>query len=882
MDRLGEDRWVEPNEEPEESDGDVTIPENISVEDLGSDLDAENESQLFRGDAVRTSGTLSPDTIETVVEVHRTDTGERSKRTKEGAFHRAKRLSQIRRDFKSGKRQLKTSQIARAYGPEMATPGRAMWDRLRAKSAERKSQARATSRATTARAASIATAKPSSMQGSRSSSREASEDEETRFIRDANTRRKKKFRWADGDNADSTGPDHVELWRSLQTRLQAGQKYEDLVKRMTQLVKSWEDAKPHMVPFVAAVTETVLEFEQPFFVLRYEVVDPLGGTKVQYKRINDAEEWNSAAINVNVHGPNTRNHKIIQRGDPEENTVIYPNENDKSLRWLPVEVAATRLKPNTNRMREMLAAVEAVLITPEIIIKYLENGETVRLAQKGSTQDQDPTDADGVVHLNVPQSEFAEIAIGRKDLILSTIDGVPTIRTKSGAIVAHDRRSETWKLFGYSTDQDWPFTTLVRLEDIDAHRNLSDEEIDRVFKVATVCKEENKRLERDLADCADILDEKEEEIADLKRAVKECDELRKKLEECQLNLALKRSTEPDDDIADDPLGAPTVEVDPREKPITTLGAASQNKMLLSSIELWGKDSTSPPARPWIKASVQTCKILNVNEDIIADFLAMRLKPIERNRMGELKSEGKIYSLDSFTTQFLENYGKRGSPLSQLRGLLTRKMSVHEIQISAYYEYANRLELDAHEAYVSMGIDREIWPVIDKVVVLSAYLSAVPAELSQFLILEDVETMEVATKESRKWANALVDSRGRSALGAVVGGAQGGNGGQGPGQNGQNRRGNRQNQNQGGHHQQHRQPEQQQPRQAAAGNGGQQGGPQEAQGGQQGGQDRQQDGPRDALCRRCRELENPPASCDHCRKCLKSGHRAYQCRKGNNR
>ena len=70
-------------------------------------------------------------------------------------------------------------------------------------------------------------------------------------------------------------------------------------------------------------------------------------------------------------------------------------------------------------------------------IKYLENGETVRLSQKGSTQEE-PREADGVVHLNVPQAKFGEIAIGSKDLILSTIDGVPTIRLKSGAIVAHN------------------------------------------------------------------------------------------------------------------------------------------------------------------------------------------------------------------------------------------------------------------------------------------------------------------------------------------------------------------------------------------------------------------------------------------------------------
>ena len=870
MDRGNPDTSLTPSSSSSGSDHTIpeTIPGEVTVENVGPDVTEQTEPKLFLGGVDRTQ---SPDTIQVSVDVHAADSGKRAKPASNSAFQRVKRLSQIRRDLASGKRQLKTKEIAKAYGPEMAsTPGRGLMERLLALSTGRKSKARATTRATSKR---------TTPQRSRSSSRgEASEDEDARLIRGLESRRQRKFRFEDEDRIDQAergGPDHADLWRNLTTVVQQGRKYGQLKRTMDESRRSWDDARQHMVPFVAAIAETVLEFERPFFVLRYEVTDPLGQKKVKYRRINDVEDWNSVVFNLNVSGPNTSNHRIIQRGDPEEQKVINPDENDPNLRWIPVDEADARLNPQTDRMREILTAVEGVLITPEVIVKHLENGETVRLSQKGSTQEE-PREADGIVHLNVPQRLFGEIAIGSKDIILSTIDGVPTIRLKSGAVVAHDKQKEQWQLFGYNQDQDWPFTTLLRLEDIDARRNLSDEEVDTVFELAKKNQEEKKELEKDLTELVTLLDEREEEITGLKQAAEECKELRKKLEDCELNLALKRSTEPDAGESDDPLGAPAVDSDPREKPIESLNAASQNKMLLSSIELWGKDNNSPPARPWIKASIHACRVLKVNEGIIADFLALRLKPIERNRMGELKGEGKITTLDSFVTQFLENYGKRGSPLSQLRALLTRKMSVHEIQVSAYYEYANRLELDAHEAYVAMDIDRKMWPIIDKVLVVSAYFSAVPAELSQHLMLEDVDSLEQATKESRKWANALVDSRGRSALGAVVGGAQGGQG-RGQGQNGQNRRGDRQQQHQNQHQggQQQRGQRDQQERQPPPANGGQQGG----QGGGQGGQDgQQQDRPRDALCRQCRGLETPPVSCDHCRKCGNSGHRAWQCRK----
>ena len=252
------------------------------------------------------------------------------------------------------------------------------------------------------------------------------------------------------------------------------------------------------------------------------------------------------------------------------------------MRWMPVTEASVRLNPQTDRMRQILNTVETSLITPEVIIKHLDNGETVRLFQTGSTQDEEPKDSDGVVHMNVPQAKFTEMAVGKKDIVLTVIDGVPTLRLKSGAIVVFDKRTELWQLYGFNSDQDWPFTTLLRLEDIDAHRNLSDDEINMIFEIAKRNKEVNRELERDLAAHSALLEEKEEEIAELKKAAEECEDLRKKLEDCELNLALKRSTEPDKDDPEDPLGAPAVKVDPIEKPIETLGAASQNKMLQSS------------------------------------------------------------------------------------------------------------------------------------------------------------------------------------------------------------------------------------------------------------------------------------------------------------
>merc|ERR1712045_984104 len=105
---------------------------------------------------------------------------------------------------------------------------------------------------------------------------------------------------------------------------------------------------------------------------------------------------------------------------------------------------------------------------------------------------------------------------------------------------------------------------------------------------------------------------------------------------------------------------------------------------------------------------------------------MRLKATEKIQMAELLGEGKITDIPSFVTQFLEKYGKKQSPLNLLRTLLNRKMTVQEVQTHDYYSFAHALERDAHEAYFGLGLtDRDLWPVVDKIVVVSAFLSAVP-------------------------------------------------------------------------------------------------------------------------------------------------------------
>ena len=254
-------------------------------------------------------------------------------------------------------------------------------------------------------------------------------------------------------------------------------------------------------------------------------------------------------------------------------------------------------------------------------------------------------------------------------------------------------------------------------------------------------------------------------------------------------------------------------------------------------------------------------MMKVAKPVIFEFLATKLKPEERNLMLELKHEGKITDLKSFKENFLEQYGIKDSSLARLRGLFRKKMSTEEVQKERYYEYGNKLTKEAHDSYRDMNIRRELWPELDKVLVVVAYLSGVPAALAKHLILEDIETMDQLAKASRKFANAERDSLGQAPQGKTTVGATFSSKKNGKkwankkaGKSGDSAKENKEGKGQ------EKAKDSSTPASKAKSD--------TAGGGKE----------KDYLCRACRAKERPPDSCDHCRFCLLSGHVVLACPK----
>ena len=905
MERGGDD-WTSPDE-----------GSDVTIDDLGLDVEVED---------------LGPD-------ISSAEPPRPSSREEESVLQKAKRLLQVQKEYKSGKRKLKTQEIAEKFGKNQPKKD-SIWQRMASNSRSRKAQTSATRQEDTRppdlreigkaklaqalnkndyseiqsvlqlseselaslrkypfrmaqadvmklgeaavekaqkekdfseiksilknsgadRAAAGEALRERGVRSRDSSLGESSEDEDTRDLRRISSKFTpgRQFRYE--DEASERERQSAKAQMQLQDIVQTYALGKD-AKRMKELEAqnkaTWEENEKHYNPYVSAIDESIVDVNNTFYVMRYETQNPLGVKTTHYRVINNAEEWNALQYSIRMTAASQADQiRLILKTDPDADKIIVPDKNTPRLRWIPVEVAVRRIDATTEKMRSAVNAIESELITPRLIYKYDESGKIERLEQLGSTQEK-PKESDGVLHLNVPQDQFSTLAIGPRDIIMSTVDGIPTIRDICGGVIIWHKNAEKYMFYGYNDElDDWPLTTLQSAKEIDSLRRISHEECERILEIAQDRHDSLRKAKKAIVNLNNQVGEKVDMIEAM---VDQVERLNKKVEELELQVALARSEDPKEDSPKDPLGAPPVKVDPKEDQILTLKEASNNKMLMSTIELWGK-SGNTAARPWLKAAMVTCQQLKVNEDIVPQFLTMRLKATEKIQMAELLGEGKITDIPSFVTQFLEKYGKKQSPLNLLRTLLNRKMTVHEVQTHDYYSFAHALERDAHEAYFGLGLtDRDLWPVVDKIVVVSAFLSAVPSTLSNHLMLEDVETLEAAAKESRKWATSLVDSGGRAALAAVVGNAQAGNEdhrGNG-GRDGRRHRGGRQQANQ----------QQEQPRQEPNAGAARQDGEQEGEG---------QKDSLAALCRNCKEATPRPDKCRHCKFCLVEGHRMNKC------
>ena len=619
--------------------------------------------------------------------------------------------------------------------------------------------------------------------------------------------------------------------------------------------REWRESEENFVPYLKMIDELALDHLTTFYILTYKTRSPLGVERTHYLPIQSFSDYKAECTRLKAEGNVIGHHSMILKTDPDTE-IIVPDKDNPREKFVPVEVAL-RADAFSDEMKATLPATfwaEDELRTPRILRLYDKEGEYKAVTVKGLTH-KDPKEEDGILHINVRMEDIGEIDLGPKDIVIASVDGVPTFRDQSGTFCFYDKKKGRWITNSSETHKEWPETLFTRFTELKKHRRNSYAELGQALKVCEEKAEKNTGYRRKIANQANelassraVIDELNDQLRELKKRLEECekhrDKMRKKAED---------SEDSDDDNAPGAVLGPTPRVNPNEPEITTLAAATNNKTLNTSIEMWGA-AGSVAARPWLKSSTFTCESLRVAPEVIPLFLINKLKVHERTKMGELSAEGKITDMATFTKQFLEIYGKKLSPFSQLREMSKRKMTAAEVAKNEYYGFGNRLENDMHEAFNGLGLDKAHWPIFDSILTLSAYLGAVPVKLAEYLILQEVETLEEAVRESRKWANAVHDS-GQS-LAASVGHV---------GTGGQQGQGSRRGGHFGGRRQQQNQPpaqdsQNQQPQQQETGAGGA----------------NQEGGKRLPLCRKCRRKKDPPKSCKHCRICGSEDHFAYKC------
>ena len=657
-----------------------------------------------------------------------------------------------------------------------------------------------------------------------------------------------------------------------------------------------------LAPYVEKWKEVVVDHNKPFFVAVVEEKDLLGRVTNAYHKVRNFEElWQlrkAAGISANI--------SLIHREARRE--IIVPKKNTQ---WIMVE--SPGVEPGNRRFQVMASAIENVLMTPELIQIFHKDKSTTTLMQKGSTQE-DPTEEDGVLRINVPWDDvetMENVTIGAKDKVLTQVDGIAIYRGQSGVTATFNPVSKEWLVLGTKDDPGWPFTSLTLAEDLDKHRKtLTGPEAARIVKMADDFLEEIRIMEKDAVDKAKLLQGAYEEIDQLKAELEDC---RRKLHECPCNGGDGK----DDTSSISDVGSTAgdilrpSDVTPEEA-ITNFSKALDIKVLEKSIVNWSMDkSATIPARAWVKSAIQHCRRAYLSDTIIPRYLLFKLQHAEATKMEDLEDD-KWMDLPTFYSTFLEYFGKRTSPMAQLRALIKRQMSPEQVQKEAYYEFATKLMADAHEAYGALGIERNHWKTLDRIVVIVAFCGGIPTACAEHLLLKKVDTIRACHEEARTWAQAQADAKGRAGPPTVGGGQiqQNGQGGGSGGQRGRSRgkgRGGgggsrwRQGQQSGAgqqtdqSQQQQEQPSQppRQPTQQSQAGGTPTAPPTHPatnpppgdgtwrEGARDGRGQWQRDGSRrrfagDKLCLNCRRLTPRPQECKHCRVCGQDTHMSYDC------
>ncbi len=286
------------------------------------------------------------------------------------------------------------------------------------------------------------------------------------------------------------------------------------------------------------------------------------------------------------------------------------------------------------------------------------------------------------------------------------------------------------------------------------------------------------------------------------------------------------------------------------------------------------------AREWLNRAVRRLRYAGIDHSIAAMVLETRLGDEESLSLEAILSDDDdLVNFSVFCEKFLERFGSKESPMALLRGLQKAKMTSDQVTKLEFLEFGTGLERTAERCYRKMCIRRELWPELNRVLVLSAFMQGVPPEVTEHLLVQECESLEVSYKKARDFLQAkrfANKSKEQASVGYVKYKKWQGRGNQPPSGPNQQRN-NVQNHNNTG----------------ATGGGNAKQRPQQAsrQGqshgrGQRPNQEARQSysqvlqgetaPPADLLCTDCRNRTNPPDACDHCRKCKRRGHNAKEC------
>lgn len=115
---------------------------------------------------------------------------------------------------------------------------------------------------------------------------------------------------------------------------------------------------------------------------------------------------------------------------------------------------------------------------------------------------------------------------------------------------------------------------------------------------------------------------------------------------------------------------------------------------------------------------------------------------QSNHIRQAYKSLKEKNLRTFLKLLKGEYGSNIDPLTELRRVLLKRMTVEQIQKGQYHQYALNIKTIAHKAYEELEVPGERHEQLDQVLVVVALLTAMPPEMTEQVLKTDEDAWTV--------------------------------------------------------------------------------------------------------------------------------------------